>query len=82
MTPREFHLISEAEQERRYDDMEDKATSALMQRTASNKEKIKFTDLYDRPEHSIVSQYRGERFKEEVEGHKEIQDFLSTVKFD
>lgn len=82
MTPREFDLLLIANREKTLDVKEQQADVAIMQRIASNKEKLTYSDLFVRPQDSVIAKYRGELFEDEVEEQQKAQDFLSTVKFE
>ena len=82
LTPREFSLLIYAEQERMEDEKENEAHYALMHRVATNKEKVKITDLYERSKSSVITELRGEAFESEVENHLEVQDFIKSLQFE
>lgn len=82
LTPREFHFLMEAEKERRYDTLETEARISVMHRVSNNKERLSAYDIYDRPKESVISELRGESFKEEAKSSMQAQDFLAQVKFD
>ena len=82
LTPREFFILLSAEKEKRYDDLELRARESLMNRISQGKEKLKFEDLFRRPEDSIVTVARGDAFEEEIEETLDAQEFISKLKFE
>lgn len=82
LTPREFTLLLNAQRERTYDELESEAVIAVMHRVATNKERLKMSDVYERPGDSYVQDLRGQAFEKKVDEAERAQAFLSSIKFD
>jgi len=62
--------------------MEQEARYAIMHRVANNKERVKFEDLFARPDDSYITQVRGQAFEGEVEKAMSAQDFIQRLQFE
>ena len=72
-TPREFSILMAAEVERKYDEYEMQASQAMMMRAAYHKEKLRFKDLFKRPNNTDK-----ERTSDDVKRHQnEVLERLS-----
>ncbi|WP_412677720.1 phage tail assembly chaperone [Bacillus swezeyi] len=75
LTPREFYVLLEAENERKYDRLEEYAISAMMNAKANNsKKRVKLSDLFKRPEQENAATKKVEDLYEK---QKQASEWLS-----
>ncbi|HET6528952.1 MAG TPA: phage tail assembly chaperone [Balneolaceae bacterium] len=76
MTPKEFHLLMDAKQEKVYDEMEMMALEAMMMRAAYHAKKLKQYELFDRQK--VEQKHKDpEDMKEKL--HRQ-QEWLNSLK--
>lgn len=74
LTPREFHILMRAQQERQFDDYEREAFVAIMHENAARSKRLKMSDLFKRPVDATLAKKKTQELAEKA---KMASDWIS-----
>lgn len=77
LTPREFSLLLQGEQERKYDEYERESHVAIMRESAHRAKRPKASDLFKRPEAGTSE----ESLKKKADQAKHAEEWLAQFQF-